>query len=173
MFFFSPRGNINSSKGWWTEEGMWVCKSLANLTYCLFPGSKNTPSPSWTFDESYIVGGLASYPFPSYPSALRCKAAQDHQGSGPNLHRAVLSYHCNTRQQHSQRASCLPSKGKYTVLAPKKLAMMYRAVCFPWKRAIKQFLEQCIYIWIARFQSQPVCKYKRLRLSWNKASFTL
>lgn len=84
--------------------------------------------------------------------------------------RAVLSYHYNVRQQHWERASCFPSKGKYRVLAPKKLAMKYLAVCFPWKRAIKQLLEQYICIWIAHVQSQPVCKYTRSRLSWNKTS---
>lgn len=60
-------------------------------------------SPSWTFQDCYVVSVLTSYPLASYLSALCRRAAQDHEGSDPDLHRAVLSsrYDVRQRKRHS------------------------------------------------------------------------
>lgn len=142
MCYFSPqRARLTLTK----DDGQKKTCEFANhqWNYHLYPGSKKiwcrfAPSPSWTFHKVYTKWGPGSNPLTSYPSVLCFRAAQDHQDSVPDLHRAMLSYHYNVRQQHSGRASCFPSKGKYTVLAQKKLTVKYLAVCFPWKWAITQ-----------------------------------
>lgn len=110
------------------------------------------------------ISQVLSYRWTSIHLYLCCRTAQDQEARAPNLHRAVLSCHCNVRQQQSWKSKHFPSTGKSIALAPKPFAMKHLTVCLCWKWLLNQLLQECIYMWRAPVPSQPACPFKRSRL---------
>lgn len=179
MLFFSLEGNIKSSKGRWTEEGMWVCKSSVNLTYYIYLGSKKcnaglshllpghfTRATSW--EGEHLIHSHLTYLYyiAGQPRTIR---AVPQTVTGQCSHTSTMWGSSTQKEQ----ATFLVNENTLS-LPPKNLLWRNKlAVCFPGKWAINQLLQQCICIWIAHVQSQLICKYKRSRLCWNKAALTL